>query len=641
MEKPEVEQSVSTETRLPTNDPVVYKELMVAFFRALKNYAIYPFDHVICRNAVTDFETKLGEVLSEKDLFRIDVENNRLLHEGTLIYQSVLREGDLPHILFRDGIQWIAFQSGIDTDEILRFLEILHRNRHLKEEAEGDIVTALWDAGLTHLHYDAADVLWDAEPLVDFGSLDLEVASGERKKSSSGSAESPEPPGSEDFEDKTSAANLQRGPMKEDAVDEETAPAAPSALESLQDPEELEKTGPPDSDGDRKPSGVAAFLETQGEVVSIADPEIDRDLWRLTEAEQNELRKMVVEEENWDSIDDVLDVLVVILHEQQTEADYSTILEFITEEFQMTLEQLEFQLAADLLDNIRTLKRTYSDPKHWAPPLIDRFFHTISGPEVLNALGQFRSEPAKLSDDRLKTMRRLLLHLHPRAVHPLGLMLPGTTDPRIQKVLMEVIGSLANTDPASLEKLLDNPDEELVQQIVFILGHLKHPDSVPLLTQMLSHPSASIRKRAMKAVLSRGSGALSRLFPLIEDPSPEIRTIILDLLSRRKSREAESLLLEYLSDGRFKIDEPLHVIACYYTLGQCGSFQSIPFLRARLLEKGWRGIIGLEKPHERQGAAMALMALKLETAEEILQQAARNRFASIRRAYENAFEALR
>ncbi|MFW5635055.1 MAG: hypothetical protein ACOC3A_00205, partial [Thermodesulfobacteriota bacterium] len=109
---------------------------MVALFRALKNYAIYPSDHVICQNAVTAFERKLGEVLSEKDRFRIDVENDRLLHDGTLIYQSMVREGDLPNILFRDGIQWIAFESGIDTEEILRFLEILHRNRHLKNEAE-------------------------------------------------------------------------------------------------------------------------------------------------------------------------------------------------------------------------------------------------------------------------------------------------------------------------------------------------------------------------------------------------------------------------------------------------------------------------------------------------------------------------
>jgi hypothetical protein len=640
MEKPEVEHSVSKQTRLPENDPHVYKELMVAFSRALKNYAIYPSDHVICRNAVADFEKKLGGALSEKDLFRIDVEKDRLLHDGALIYQSTAREGDLPHILFRDGIQWIAFESGIDTEEILRFLEILHRHRHLKEETEGDIVTALWDAGLTHLHYDAADVLWDAEPLIDFGSLELEPPSGERKSFSSGSAGSPIME-EEKTEDPPSAADLQTGPMKEGTADEEAAAEAPIALEPLQDQETLGKSGQADSDGDRKSSGVAAYLETQGEVLSIAAPEIDRDLWKLTEAEQNELRKMVIEEENWDSIDDVLDVLVVILQEQQTEADFSTILEFITEEFQMTLEELEFQLAVDLLDTIEKLKRTYTDPEHWAPPLLDRFFQTISGPEILDPLGQCPSELAKLSDERLKTMRRLLLHLHPRAVHPLGLMLPGMSDPRIRKVLMEVIGSLANTDPFSLEKLLENSDEELVQQIVFILGHLKHPDSVPLLTNMLSHSSASIRKQAMKAVLSRGSGALPKIFPLIEDPSPEIRQIILELLSRRRSREAESLLLEYLSDGRFKIDEPLHVIACYYTLGQCGSFQSIPFLRARLLEKGWRGMIGLEKPHERQGAAMALMALKLETAEEILQQAARNRFPSIRRAYENAFEALR
>ncbi len=609
MEKVEVENSVSRKASSTAKNPSVCKEVMVAFSRAFKNHAIYPPDHVIRRNAVTEFEKRLSEVISKKDRFQVDVENDRLLHEGQVIYQSILQKGDIPNILFRDGIQWIAFESGIEGYEILRFLEILHRNRFVKEEAEGDIVTALWDAGLPHLHYEAVDVLWEAEP----------------------------PAGVEKGRPGEYRAS---GVLKEPDAVPIPASEMPVQLEPLQDEENFAKTNqkaaPPEPI-----HSLADCPDTQEEVMSIAAPEIDRDLWRLTEAERNQLHEMVVQEENWNSIDDVLDVLVVILQEQQTKEDFSTILEFLVEEFRMTLEQLEFQLAADLLDKLHRMKNGYPEPDHWAPPLLDQFFHTISGTKVLNAFDECRSEPASLSDDQLKTVRRLLLQLHPRAVYPLGLMLPGTSDPRLRKLFVEIIGSLADIDPVRLEKLLEHPDDQLVRQMVFILGHLKHPDAVPLLARMLSHPSDSIRKQAMKAIISRGSGTLSKLFPLIEDPSPEIRRKILGLLARRRSSQAESLLLEYLSEGRFQIDEPLHVIACYHALGRCGSFQSIPFLRAVLLEKGWRSIIGLEKPYERQGAAMALLELKMEMAEEILQKAARSRFTSIRKAYERAFEAVR
>lgn len=648
MDSPEVQKSVSPENRFPVDDPQTIREMMVAFSRALKNHGIYPSDHAVSRNAIADLKTRLDEALLHREQLRLEVEKDRLLHEGKPVYPSAGNEGDLPAVLFRDGIRWIAFENGIETDEIRQFLEILQAHKHLKDEAEGDIVTALWDAGLPHLRYDAADVLWDAEPLSDFGTLELDLSALQRKTTPSKASRATEPVS----EDAPSAPDGETGPedaapLEEPSLGEASNDEAPVKPEELQEEDEPAESpeSPKSKDNqptaDRKTYGVADFLETQEEVLSIASPEIDRDLWKLTEAEKTEIREMVIEEENWNSIGDVLDVLLVILQEQQTEEDFSTILEFMTEEFQMTLEQMEFQLAATLLDNLDHLKKKYSNRNQWAGPSLDRFYDAISGPDVLNAIDPLQWDIAEPPKNQLKALRRLLLHLRPGAAHSLGLMLPKVADTRIRKLFMEAIGSLANTDPFCLEKLLKHPDEELVQRIVFILGYLKHPDAVQLLIKMLSHPSEPIRKRAMKAVISRGSGVLPKLFPLIEDPSPEIREKILDLLSRRKSRQSETLLLEYLTEGRFGIQEPRHVIACYRALGKCGSHQAIPFLRAALLEKGWRGIIGLEKPHERQGAAMALMELKLEAADDILQNAAQSRFASIRSAYEKAFEAMK
>jgi hypothetical protein len=85
-----------------------------------------------------------------------------------VVHQGPPQEDYLPFQLFRDGIQWIEFLSGITAEELSAFFRTLIRYRTLREEAEGDLVTALWEAGFPHLNYGKEEVLWRAEPLIDF-----------------------------------------------------------------------------------------------------------------------------------------------------------------------------------------------------------------------------------------------------------------------------------------------------------------------------------------------------------------------------------------------------------------------------------------------------------------------------------------
>ena len=99
---------------------------------------------------------------------------------------------------------------------------------------------------------------------------------------------------------------------------------------------------------------------------------------------------------------------------------------------------------------------------------------------------------------------------------------------------------------------------------------------------------------------------------------------------------ADQKLLDYIEKGHFKISDRWHLLACCKALGRYGSRDSLSFLRKKLLYKGW--MPGSIRSLHRQGAVVALTALDVEDAKEILKKASRSLFPSVRHAYRKGME---
>ena len=104
---------------------------------------------------------------------------------------------------------------------------------------------------------------------------------------------------------------------------------------------------------------------------------------------------------------------------------------------------------------------------------------------------------------------------------------------------------------------------------------------------MIHNPSEMVRKQAIKHLLTQELVSLESIFTLIEDSSESIRQLILDYLKENKHEKGEALLIEYLQQKRFLLNNHQHIIACYKTLGKCGSSRSIPFLQKLLFQRRW------------------------------------------------------
>jgi len=147
------------------------KNMINSFLLALRIYNLYPEDHSICQKSLTTLQGHLDEYLTSHETLRLDVGKDTLLFKGEVIYLGLSQEDSLSFLLYRNGVLWIEFLGGISKNELNTFLKLLNQYRLLKEEDEGNLATSLWDSNLLHLKYEARDILWKDEVLIELTYL--------------------------------------------------------------------------------------------------------------------------------------------------------------------------------------------------------------------------------------------------------------------------------------------------------------------------------------------------------------------------------------------------------------------------------------------------------------------------------------
>ncbi|MEE8315517.1 MAG: HEAT repeat domain-containing protein [Syntrophobacteria bacterium] len=517
---------------------------------ARKNYSLYPEDHINCTRVMERFWQQLETFLQAYGNLRFELEKDRLIFQGEAILTEPPEDGNLPFTLFRDGIQWLEFQDGIEAKEIEEFLRILNKYRLLSDEPEGDLVTALWEAELPHIQHQVAEFFWGAEPEAEFKT----------------------PPAKEDISSVLSE-------------EEEQEPSESEAVASI-DPTTLE----------------------------------------LTPEEEAELQEMVRLEEKRDPTADYLNAVLDSLLELREKENFDPILESLEEEFHDSLARRDFEVTLKILKSLHHVRNICESETTWAIPIIDSFFLTASSSQSLRPLQAAWSE---MDTGQIEKMKEILLVLEPEAIHTLGAMLLQTPSLRLQQMLTEVILSLASRDLRPLEAMLDRPEEDLVLKLVQVVVSLGGERPIQILSKMVHHSSARVRQAAVKGLLRRGTASIKELFHLIEDEDDSLRRLILHHMGQERNEASETLLLQYLEEGKIKGSDDKHIIACFRTLGRCGSPRSIPFLRQTLLGRGW--MPDLRSSAYRQGAALALQAMRIKGAQQVLEDASRSLKPGVRR----------
>ncbi|MEK6653628.1 MAG: hypothetical protein AABY92_00550 [Thermodesulfobacteriota bacterium] len=113
----------------PTDEEIlIVKGMIGSFLIALRNYALYPEDHAMCRKSLAAVQGRLDGFLAGHESLRLNVEKDRFLFQGEIVHQGPPQEESLAFQLFREGIQWLEFRNGFTAEELNVFFKLLNQS---------------------------------------------------------------------------------------------------------------------------------------------------------------------------------------------------------------------------------------------------------------------------------------------------------------------------------------------------------------------------------------------------------------------------------------------------------------------------------------------------------------------------------
>ncbi len=373
----------------------------------------------------------------------------------------------------------------------------------------------------------------------------------------------------------------------------------------------------------RDPEGMRGGGVEWGSLGDVTDPSIGIESLVLTPEERMTLEEMVRMEEDGDPaacLDALFDSLLLCGDQEH----FMIILDVLKEDFSASMARSDLPAASKILNRLQYVKDELGRELPPVKSLVEDFLEDISTPDKMAPLVDLWEE---ITDGQAQNAMVIFKMLAPRIVSVLCSLLRLNQSPVKRRLVEEAVAQSAQVEPESLERVLKDADEKLLERLVPVLAVLEGERPLKHLLRLVRHPSPHVRIEALRHVFRKGAH-IREVFPLIDDRDETLRRTIVKHLGMSRNQTAERLLLEYLQHHSFGRDEQGHMVACFTALGQCGSSRSLAFLKRTLLFRPW--MPAFWRKSQRLGAAIALNRLGLKESAEILARASRSPFLPLR-----------
>jgi hypothetical protein len=547
------------------------RQVINIFIQAWKNYGLYPEDHVNTKRSFENLVTAFDNFFTSHEDLRLTVEKDRLFCGSEIIYEV---SPEAPS----EDIITLLYRDGIKWIEFQEGLP-------LDEIAAFYRIAYKYRLFAEETEGDIVTALIDEElECIDFKAVDI-------------------------FWQDLLLIDVSQLP-----------PPAP----------------PPEKTTDQNEADQSEETEVEDgdDIIARSIASISDDQLELSNLDYVTLQQMVQEEENWVITEDLIEALMIILKSQSDQEKFEAVLGFISEETVETIEQEKFDLLAVLFQSLHKLfSQETSTKQDWQSSRIDRFFQDLSRPEIFQLISDKLLKLETIEIEKLKALGQALLYLSPELIPFLVPVILQSSSKEIRQMLSIVIVHLSQRDIGPLEKIVEQHGTEMGDKLLAILNRLQGDRVNKILFKMCDHSSNKVRRKAIKELVGRDPKYAQKLFTLIDDPNKEIRTSILAAFANQRSSALENMLLNYLKENSTKKD-PAHILACYETLGRCGSNTSVPYLRRIILDRGWNSFMGTGKLIFREYAAIALALLDTSEATDVLLKASKSKFRVIKKAFD-------
>jgi len=142
--------------------PAQVEELLQALAKAQRAHQLYLPNNPVYQQAIEKLRNLFRNVWEATDDLFLDVSESELRWEGNPVYNVPSKSESVAWVLFKDGVRSIVFLPGVEQDEIVGFLDVIHRARMLQAEDNDDLLTLLWEKDFQRIQYQFQDLSADA-----------------------------------------------------------------------------------------------------------------------------------------------------------------------------------------------------------------------------------------------------------------------------------------------------------------------------------------------------------------------------------------------------------------------------------------------------------------------------------------------
>lgn len=140
----------ASELALP---PAAVEELMQALAKALRAHQLYLPNNPVYQKSLENLRAAFRPIWEAQDELVLDVSESELRWEGNVVYSQTSRNDSFAWVFFKDGVRSLTLLSGVEQDEIVGLLDVVHRARTLQPEDNDDLLTLLWEKDFQRVRY--------------------------------------------------------------------------------------------------------------------------------------------------------------------------------------------------------------------------------------------------------------------------------------------------------------------------------------------------------------------------------------------------------------------------------------------------------------------------------------------------------
>ncbi len=142
---------------------------MQVMSKGMRATQLYLPNNPVYIRAVDNIRGAFRQIWQATDDLTLDVAETELRWEDAAVYSQPQKSESIAWTLYKDGVRSLTFKPGVEEEEIVRFLAVLHQAKNLQADAPDDLLTLLWAQDFQFLSYTFRELASDSAVPIEKG----------------------------------------------------------------------------------------------------------------------------------------------------------------------------------------------------------------------------------------------------------------------------------------------------------------------------------------------------------------------------------------------------------------------------------------------------------------------------------------